>query len=83
MSSRLYLGNLAQTVDEYSLIQLCSKHGKVAKLDYLYHKVGIQKGKPRGFAFVEYSTPEVRQIAEIHRNRLTIRSPPSLLAPFR
>lgn len=69
MNARLYLGNLPQTVDEYSLIQLCSKHGKVSKLDYLYHKVGIQKGKPRGFAFVEYSTPEVRPISILARSR--------------
>ena len=39
---------------------VASKHGKVAKLDFLFHKAGPQKGKPRGYAFVEYSTKEVR-----------------------
>ena len=61
-TTRLYLGNLSATVDEYSLIQLCAKWGKVSKLDYLYHKTGIQRGKPRGFAFVEFSTAEVSGI---------------------
>jgi len=44
----------------YSLIQLCAKLGRIAKIDYLFHKTGPQKGKPRGYAFVEYSAAEVR-----------------------
>lgn len=59
-TTRLYIGNLATSCDEYTLIQLCSKHGKIAKLDYLFHKSGPAKGKPRGYAFIEYSTKEVR-----------------------
>lgn len=57
---RLYVGNLASSVDEYALMQVCAKLGKIAKLDYLFHKTGPQKGKPRGYAFVEYATAEVR-----------------------
>ncbi|GAA6030866.1 hypothetical protein JCM8097_008914 [Rhodosporidiobolus ruineniae] len=60
---RLYVGNLSQTVDEYLLMQVCAKHGKISKLDYLFHKTGPQKGKPRGYAFVEYSTKEEAQRA--------------------
>ncbi|BGP19490.1 hypothetical protein JCM10213_006310 [Rhodosporidiobolus nylandii] len=60
---RLYVGNLSTTVDEYLLMQVCAKHGKIAKLDYLFHKTGPQKGKPRGYAFVEYSTKEEAQRA--------------------
>ncbi|GJN93153.1 hypothetical protein Rhopal_006200-T1 [Rhodotorula paludigena] len=55
---RLYVGNLASSVDEYALMQVCAKLGKIAKLDYLFHKTGPQKGKPRGYAFVEYATAE-------------------------
>ncbi|GAA5960563.1 hypothetical protein JCM21900_002844 [Sporobolomyces salmonicolor] len=61
---RLYVGNLSATVDEYSLMQLCAKHGKIAKLDYLFHKTGPMKGKPRGYAFVEYGTKEEAQRAK-------------------
>ncbi|POY74689.1 hypothetical protein BMF94_2164 [Rhodotorula taiwanensis] len=53
---RLYVGNLAASVDEYALMQACSRYGKITKLDYLFHKTGPQKGKPRGYAFVEYDT---------------------------
>ncbi|GAA5863078.1 hypothetical protein JCM8547_002790 [Rhodosporidiobolus lusitaniae] len=60
---RLYLGNLSQSCDEYLLMQVCARHGKIAKLDYLFHKTGPQKGKPRGYAFVEYSTKEEAQRA--------------------
>lgn len=59
---RLYIGNLATSVDEYSLMQVCAKYGKIAKLDYLFHKTGPNKGKPRGYAFVEYSMREVRPV---------------------
>jgi len=52
------VGNLHPSVDEYSLIQVFSKHGKIAKMDYLFHKAGPQKGKPRGYAFVEYASKE-------------------------
>ncbi|BGP57784.1 hypothetical protein JCM8202_002437 [Rhodotorula sphaerocarpa] len=53
---RLYVGNLAASVDEYALMQACARYGKITKLDYLFHKTGPQKGKPRGYAFVEYDT---------------------------
>ncbi|KAF7296467.1 Single-stranded nucleic acid binding protein [Mycena chlorophos] len=53
-SDRLYIGNLHPTVDEYTLLQLFNKHGRVTKLDFLFHKTGVLKGKPRGYAFIEY-----------------------------
>jgi hypothetical protein len=76
LKSRLYVGNLHQTVDEcvslpflpsqkrdvsrrthsrYTLIQIFSKFGNLARLDYLFHKSGPLRGKPRGYAFVEYA----------------------------
>ncbi|GLB41074.1 putative RNA recognition motif containing protein [Lyophyllum shimeji] len=56
LKDRLYVGNLHPTVDEYTLLQIFSKFGKVTKLDFLFHKTGALKGKPRGYAFVEYGT---------------------------
>ncbi|KAG9018631.1 hypothetical protein FRB90_011117 [Tulasnella sp. 427] len=55
---RLYVGNLHPSVDEYILLQLFGKYGKISKLDFLFHKAGPMKGKPRGYAFVEYSAKE-------------------------
>lgn len=71
LKNRLYVGNLHPTVDEfvsvypqqvellnrprYTLIQVFSKFGKLARLDYLFHKTGALRGKPRGYAFVEYT----------------------------
>ncbi|KAL6305472.1 hypothetical protein BKA93DRAFT_707611, partial [Sparassis latifolia] len=52
---RLYVGNLHPTVDEYTLLQLFTKYGKVSKLDFLFHKAGPLRGKPRGYAFVEFA----------------------------
>ena len=58
-TKRLFVGNLAESLDEYTLIKFLSKHGKIAKFDYLFHKTGPKAGKPRGYAFVEYATGEV------------------------
>ncbi|GJJ13004.1 hypothetical protein Clacol_007253 [Clathrus columnatus] len=55
LKDRLYVGNLHPTVDEYVLAQLFSKYGKISKMDFLFHKSGPQKGKPRGYAFIEFS----------------------------
>ncbi|KAG0698414.1 hypothetical protein DFH29DRAFT_810378 [Suillus ampliporus] len=54
LRDRLYIGNLHPTVDEYALLQVFTKFGKVSKLDFLFHKTGPNKGKPRGYAFIQY-----------------------------
>ncbi|KAG1787585.1 uncharacterized protein HD556DRAFT_1408412 [Suillus plorans] len=54
LRDRLYIGNLHPTVDEYALLQIFTKFGKVSKLDFLFHKTGPNKGKPRGYAFIQY-----------------------------
>ncbi|PPQ99970.1 hypothetical protein CVT24_009549 [Panaeolus cyanescens] len=58
LKDRLYIGNLHPTVDEYTLLQVFSKFGKVTKLDFLFHKAGLMKGKPRGYAFIEYGNAD-------------------------
>ncbi|KAH9832015.1 RNA-binding domain-containing protein [Rhodofomes roseus] len=55
LKERLYVGNLHPTVDEYTLLQVFTKFGKVSKLDFLFHKTGPLKGKPRGYAFIEFA----------------------------
>ncbi|KAI0090622.1 hypothetical protein BDY19DRAFT_886908 [Irpex rosettiformis] len=55
LKDRLYVGNLHPSVDEYVLLQVFSKYGRVSKLDFLFHKSGPLKGKPRGYAFVEFA----------------------------
>lgn len=39
-----------------------SKYSKISKLDYLFHKSGPLKGKPRGYVLVEYSDENVRTV---------------------
>jgi RNA recognition motif-containing protein len=56
---RLYVGNLSPSVDEYTLIQVFQKYGRITKLDFMFHKTGVLKGKPRGYAFVEFSSKDV------------------------
>ncbi|BEI82758.1 hypothetical protein CcaverHIS002_0306260 [Cutaneotrichosporon cavernicola] len=51
---RLFVGNLAPSVDEYTLVQVFSN--------------GPQKGKPRGYAFVEYESKDdaVKALVKLH-----------------
>ncbi|KIM76871.1 hypothetical protein PILCRDRAFT_77363, partial [Piloderma croceum F 1598] len=55
LKDRLYVGNLHPTVDEYTLLTLFSKFGSITSLDFLFHKSGPSRGKPRGYAFVEFA----------------------------
>jgi RNA recognition motif-containing protein len=66
---RLYVGNLSPSVDEYTLIQVFQKYGQITKLDFMFHKTGVLKGKPRGYAFVEFSSKDVSRLAAIRWGR--------------
>ncbi|KAJ7202807.1 hypothetical protein GGX14DRAFT_652921 [Mycena pura] len=68
LQDRLYVGNLHPGVDEYSLLQIFSKFGKVTKFDFLFHKTGLLKGKPRGYAFVEYGSKDdaLKAMSAVH-----------------
>jgi RNA recognition motif-containing protein len=59
LKDRLYVGNLHPSVDEYALLQVFSRFGNLTKLDFLFHKAGALKGKPRGYAFIEYGDQAV------------------------
>ncbi|CDO73372.1 hypothetical protein BN946_scf185013.g5 [Trametes cinnabarina] len=73
LKHRLYVGNLHPTVDEYALLQLFSRFGKIAKLDFLFHKSGPLKGKPRGYAFVEFADQGDAERALLHTNEKLLR----------
>ncbi|ORY33463.1 hypothetical protein BCR39DRAFT_520229 [Naematelia encephala] len=65
---RLYVGNLAPSVDEYALLQVFQKYGKITKLDFMFHKSGVLKGKPRGYAFIEFSNKDdaLKAMVKLH-----------------
>ncbi|KIK63912.1 hypothetical protein GYMLUDRAFT_40122 [Collybiopsis luxurians FD-317 M1] len=50
-----------------------AKYGKVTKLDFLFHKSGELKGKPRGYAFVEYASQNEAQKALTSANGVMFR----------
>src|ERR1700733_5415524 len=63
LKDRLYVGNLHPTVDEYTLLTLFSKFGSITSLDFLFHKTGPSRGKPRGYAFVEFAEQAVSSLS--------------------
>ena len=43
----------------YTLLKLVQKFGELEKFDFLYHKFGPDKGKPRGYCFVNFKNKQV------------------------
>lgn len=50
---RLFVSNLAPHLTEHDLLLLFQPHGTLSKLDLIFHRSGPEKGKPKGYAFVE------------------------------
>ncbi|OAV93293.1 hypothetical protein PTTG_00904 [Puccinia triticina 1-1 BBBD Race 1] len=71
--SRLYVGNLSPAVDEFALVALFSKFGKISKLDFLFHKSGVLRGKPRGYAFIEMNRRDEALKAMVELNNKPVR----------
>ena len=44
------------------VLKVFNKFGKIAKLEFMWHKSGLRRGQPRGCCFIEYSTSEVRTV---------------------
>ena len=55
---RLFVSNLAPQISEHDLLTLFKPFGTIRKLDLIFHRSGPQKGKPKGYAFVELAKKE-------------------------
>ena len=60
MGKRLYVGNLAYSVTEADLREVFGESGDIAEVKMMLDR---ETGRPRGFAFVEMSTPAAAQQA--------------------
>ncbi len=58
-------GNHQSLIDAYrfALLQYFSRFGPISTFDFLFHHSGPNKGKPRGFAFIEYEHPDVSRFS--------------------
>eukprot|EP01041_Mallomonas_annulata_P004582 gene4582-9107_t len=68
----IYAGNLHPSVSEGDLIGLFRLAGKVTSVHYMWHRFGPQKGQPKGFAFIEFSTKEEceKAVKSLHLSKL-------------
>lgn len=53
-SCRIYIGNMDTRITELQMIKILQKYGKLAKLDFLYNKIGPNAGRPRGYCFADF-----------------------------
>ncbi|KAI9361737.1 hypothetical protein BD770DRAFT_382588 [Pilaira anomala] len=57
-TKRLYIGNLDQTIDEYAIVKLFEKFGKIKYIEMMIHRNGPRKGISKGYCFLEFETKE-------------------------
>lgn len=56
---RLWIGNLDPNLTEYALVKILQQTGVTLKhFDFLYHKAGPEKGRPRGYCFITVASSE-------------------------
>lgn len=53
--------NVAPLSTRAALLKMFSPFGKIIHEEFLLHTRGRKRGEPRGFAFIQYSTEEVRK----------------------
>jgi len=56
---RLWIGNLDPKITEYAMLKLLQKFKNVSlqQFDFIYHRSGPEKGRPRGYCFVTLGSP--------------------------
>lgn len=60
-SAKLYVGNLSYNTSESSIKTLFEQHGEVASVNLITDR---DSGRPKGFGFVEMTTPEAAEAAK-------------------
>jgi RNA recognition motif-containing protein len=64
-TARLYVGNLAYSTTKEALEKVFAAHGQVVSVNPITDR---DTGRPKGFAFVEMSTPEEAEAAKTALN---------------
>ena len=64
-TARLYVGNLSYSTTKETLEKVFGAHGEVVSVNLITDR---QTGRPKGFAFVEMSTPEEGEAAKAALN---------------
>ena len=68
-TARLYVGNLAYSTTKETLEKAFSAHGQVVSVNLITDR---DTGRPKGFAFVEMSTPEEGDAAKTALNGIEV-----------
>jgi cold-inducible RNA-binding protein len=68
-TARLYVGNLSYGTTKETLEKAFGEHGEVVSVSIITDR---QTGRPKGFAFVEMSTPEEGEAAKAALNGIEL-----------
>jgi RNA recognition motif-containing protein len=64
----------------YTIVKLFEPFGIISRLDFLFHKDGPLRGRPRGYCFVEYRTPQEAQKAMLKLRGRTLCGRPLVIS---
>lgn len=68
-TTRLYVGNLSYGTTKETLEKTFGEHGEIVAVNIITDR---QTGRPKGFAFVEMSTPEEAEAAKTALNGIDL-----------
>jgi len=73
-AQKLFVGNIHFSVTEGDLIKVFQKCGSVLSVNYMWHKIGPNKGQPKGFAFVKMASVAEADLAISKLNGIVLKS---------
>ncbi|KAL5473294.1 hypothetical protein EMCRGX_G027761 [Ephydatia muelleri] len=68
LAHKIWIGNLDRRLTEQNILEFVSRYGEVVSFRFMTFKQGPEKGEPRGYCFVEYSTREATERAKAALN---------------
>jgi len=69
---KIWIGNIDTKLNEFQLLKIAEKFGKISSYDFLYH-INDRGGRfPRGYAFVTYESAEsaADAIDKLHKKKI-------------
>lgn len=68
LAHKIWIGNLDRRLTEQNILEFVTRYGQVVSFKFMTYKQGPEKGEPRGYCFVEYSTREEAEKAKAALN---------------
>ncbi|KAJ5075942.1 RNA-binding protein [Anaeramoeba ignava] len=70
----IFIGNLDLRITEFIILSIFRRAGKIKRLNFVFHHIGPNKGKFKGYAFVEYEkVSEMKKAIEMFNDHYLLK----------